>query len=107
MLRASQSGNAHAYANETDLKREAAAHPAYLVGPLGCVTRYWLSEADFCAAEQARALEGFDEARVPPDLRPLIDTARRYGVGDDACRRIALRRLSRAERARLRERVHA
>lgn len=70
-------------------------------------TRYWLSEADFCAAEQARALGGFDERRVPPALRPLIDIARRYGVGDDFCRRIALRRMSKKERARLKERVHA
>lgn len=62
-------------------------------------TRFWTTERRFCAAERAAALEGFDERDVPLELRPLAPLARRFGVGDDVCRRLFLRELPRAGRA--------
>jgi len=49
-------------------------------------TRYLTSEGAFCEQERAAALAGFDESRVPAELRPLAPLARQIGVGDDACR---------------------
>jgi len=43
----------------------------------------------------------FDRATVPAAIRPLARWARRYGVGDDVCRPLLLKRLSRTERATL------
>lgn len=61
-------------------------------------TRFLTTEADFCAAEHAAAIEGFDEKNVPPELHPLNSLAQRFGVGDDGCRALVIRRTPRAER---------
>ncbi len=61
-------------------------------------TRYLASEMDFCAREHAAALDGFDERVVPEEVRELIPLARRFGIGDDSCRALVIRRTRAAER---------
>jgi hypothetical protein len=61
-------------------------------------TRYLTTEGAFCEQERATALEGFDESRVPVELRPLVPLARQIGVGDDACRGWFTRKLPARDR---------
>lgn len=61
-------------------------------------TRYLQAEGAFCEHERAAALAGFDEARVPPGLRPLVPLARQIGVGDDGCRAWFVRKLPASDR---------
>lgn len=49
-------------------------------------SRFLSTEAEFCERERVDALRGFDEAKVPADLRDLIPVAQRFGIGDDVCR---------------------
>jgi hypothetical protein len=61
-------------------------------------TRYVTTERAFCEQERSAALAGFDESRVPAELRPLVPVAHQVGVGDDACRGWFIRRLSARDR---------
>jgi hypothetical protein len=61
-------------------------------------TRYLTTEGAFCEQERAEALAGFDESRVPAELRPLVPLARQIGVGDDACRGWFIRKLPARDR---------
>jgi len=61
-------------------------------------TKYLSTDADFCDRERRDALKGFDRGVVPAELRPLIPAARKFGVGDDVCRGLFVRKSSRAER---------
>ena len=54
-----------------------------------------------CRGMQRELERRFDRANVPAAIRPLARWARRYGVGDDVCRPLLLKRLSRTERATL------
>lgn len=68
-------------------------------------TKYWTTERAFCESQRAAGLKGFDESRVPPEFRPLIPLAQAFGVGDDVCRGLFLKQISRAERATMKEQV--
>lgn len=70
-------------------------------------SRFLTTEADFCESERLAALEGFDETLVPEDLRELIPLAQRFGVGDDACRGLIIRKTPRADRRPVVDAVHA
>ena len=61
-------------------------------------TRYLTTEGAFCEQERAAALAGFDESRVPAELRPLMPLARHVGVGDDVCRGWFIRKLPARDR---------
>jgi hypothetical protein len=61
-------------------------------------TRYLTTEGAFCEQERSDTLAGFDESRVPAELRPLAPLARQLGVGDDACRGWFIRKLSARDR---------
>jgi len=61
-------------------------------------TRYLTTEGAFCEQERAAALAGFDESRVPAELRPLMPLARQVGVGDDVCRGWFVRKLPARDR---------
>lgn len=64
-------------------------------------TRFLRTDWQFCSEERDRAMDGFDPARVPPPLRKLIPLARRYGVGDDVCRDLFIRRATARERTEI------
>ena len=59
------------------------------------------AEREDCAQRQRELRESFDRSRVPPALRPLAAAAARYGVGDDVCRPLLMKRMSRTARAKL------
>ena len=61
-------------------------------------TRYLTTEGAFCERERDDGLAGFEESRVPAELRPLVPLARQLGVGDDACRGWFIRKLSARDR---------
>jgi hypothetical protein len=61
-------------------------------------TRYLTTEGAFCEQERAAALAGFDESRVPAELRPLVALAGQVGIGDDACRGWFIRKLPARDR---------
>ena len=61
-------------------------------------TRYLTTEGAFCEQERAAALAGFDESRVPAQLRPLVPLARQVGVGDDVCRGWFIQKLPARDR---------
>ena len=61
-------------------------------------TRYLTTEGAFCEQERAAALAGFDESRVPAELRPLVPLARQVGVGDDVCRGWFIQKLPARDR---------
>jgi len=61
-------------------------------------TRYLTTEGAFCEQERAAALAGFDESRVPAQLRPLAPLVRQVGVGDDGCRGWFIRKLPARDR---------
>src|SRR5262249_39719921 len=63
-------------------------------------TRTLRSEREIC--EEARARIRIDPALVPAGLRDLVPLARRWGIGDDACRGYLGRRATREERRELR-----
>lgn len=62
------------------------------------VTRYLTTEAAFCERERLDGLQGSDDAVIPPDLRGLIPIAQRFGIGDDVCRGLAIRKTRPTER---------
>ena len=59
------------------------------------------AERKRCAEDQQQLARTFDASRVPESLRALATWARRYGIGDDYCRRFLLRRLSNKQRTAL------
>jgi hypothetical protein len=61
-------------------------------------TRYLSTETDFCERERVEALRGFDETMVPADLTDLVPTAQRFGIGDDVCRALVIRRTRATDR---------
>ena len=50
-------------------------------------------------------LSGFDDTKIPEDLRHLIPLAKKWGVGDDLIRSEVVRRATIAERRELMEKV--
>ena len=54
-----------------------------------------------CVQAQRELARAFDASKVPPELRPLAAWAVRHGVGDDVCRPMLLRRLSKEQREEL------
>ena len=70
-------------------------------------TKYLSTDADFCERERRDALKGFDRGVVPADLRRLIPAAKKFGVGDDVCRGLFVRKSSKAERTALVKSVDA
>jgi tetratricopeptide (TPR) repeat protein len=60
-----------------------------------------------CREAQRELERSFDVSRVPEPIRPLATWASRYGVGDDHCRPLLLKRLSKKQRAELIRRVDA
>jgi hypothetical protein len=81
---------------EERLRRRALATRSAVEG--AAFTRYLQTEGAFCEQERAAALAGFDESRVPAELRPLMLLARQIGVGDDGCRAWFIRKLPARER---------
>jgi hypothetical protein len=61
-------------------------------------SRYLSTEAEFFERERLDALQGFDEAKVPADLRDLIPVAQRFGIGDDVHRGQVIRKTRVTER---------
>jgi hypothetical protein len=61
-------------------------------------TRYLTTEGAFCEQQRQEALAGFDESRVPAELRPLVPLARQLGIGDDPCRGWFIRKLPARDR---------
>jgi hypothetical protein len=62
-------------------------------------TKYLSTEAGFCERERREAMKRFDARAVPADLRRLIPAARRFGVGDDVCRPLFIRKAPKGARA--------
>lgn len=60
--------------------------------------RFMTTEAKFCDEERRSAMGSFDLSQVPPDLRHLAALAQTVGVGDDACRGVFLRSMTKAAR---------
>jgi len=81
---------------EERIRRRALAARSAVEG--AAFTRYLTTEGAFCERERAAALAGFDESRVPAELRPLVSLARHVGVGDDGCRGWFIRKLPARDR---------
>ncbi len=81
---------------EERIRRRALAARSAVEG--AAFTRYLTTEGAFCEQERAAALAGFDESRVPAELRPLVPLARHVGVGDDGCRGWFVRKLPARDR---------
>jgi tetratricopeptide (TPR) repeat protein len=58
-------------------------------------------ELDRCKEDQRRLQRDFDRSRVPASIRSLAGAASTYGVGDDVCRPLLMKRIPKAERAKL------
>jgi tetratricopeptide (TPR) repeat protein len=54
-----------------------------------------------CMEHQRELKRAFDASRVPPALRSLASAASRFGVGDDVCRPILMKRIQKKQRERL------
>ena len=54
-----------------------------------------------CLKDQRELALSFDASRVPQPLRPLAVWAVRHGLGDDVCRPMLLKRLSKEQRMEL------
>lgn len=54
-----------------------------------------------CEAMSQELRREFRASQVPRALRPLARAASRWGIGDDVCRPLLMRRMPRASRARL------
>jgi len=59
------------------------------------------AERDDCLRRQRELRESFDSARVPVPLRSLSAAASRYGIGDDGCRPLLMKRMTRPTRLKL------
>ena len=58
-------------------------------------------ELDECLARQKQLRKEFRATKVPKALRSLAAAASRYGIGDDVCRPLIMKRVPKATRARL------
>lgn len=58
-------------------------------------------ERDDCAQRQKQLKKEFKATRVPKPLRSLAAAAARYGIGDDVCRPMIMKKVPKATRARL------
>jgi predicted Zn-dependent protease len=58
-------------------------------------------EMDDCAARQKQLRKEFRTAKVPKALRSLAAAASKYGIGDDVCRPMIMKKVPKAARARL------
>jgi hypothetical protein len=67
----------------------------------GRARRLAAAELKHCTEEQRALQKRFDPTRVPESIRALATWASRYGVGDDYCRPLLLKRLSKKQRAKL------
>jgi tetratricopeptide (TPR) repeat protein len=54
-----------------------------------------------CTKVQRELAKSFDASRVPAEFRPLAVWASRFGVGDDVCRPLLLKRLPKEQRVEL------
>jgi hypothetical protein len=60
---------------------------------------------DDCRRRQRELRDSFDRARVPEAIRQLATAASRYGVGDDACRPLLMKGLSKESRKGLKQKA--
>jgi hypothetical protein len=67
----------------------------------GRARRVAAAERTRCLEDQQRLQESFDPSRVPEAIRALGTWASRYGIGDDYCRPLLIKRLSIKQRAKL------
>ena len=88
---------------EERIRRRAIAARSAVEGV--SFTRYLTTEGAFCEQERAAALAGFDDSRVPAELRPLVPLARQVGVGDDGCRSWFIRKLPARDRRAAKARI--
>lgn len=58
-------------------------------------------ELDRCRRDQLELERSFDPKRVPASIKALAAAAARYGVGDDVCRPLLMRRIPKKEREKL------
>jgi tetratricopeptide (TPR) repeat protein len=58
-------------------------------------------ELDECMEHQRELKRGFDASRVPPAIRSLASAASRFGVGDDVCRPILMKRIPKQQLGKL------
>jgi tetratricopeptide (TPR) repeat protein len=58
-------------------------------------------ERDDCAQRQKQLKKEFKATRVPKELRSLAAAASKYGIGDDVCRPLIMKKVPKATRARL------
>jgi len=58
-------------------------------------------ELDRCRQDQLELERSFDSKRVPAPIRTLAEPASRYGIGDDVCRPLLMRKIPKKERAKL------
>jgi hypothetical protein len=58
-------------------------------------------ERDDCAERQKQLKQEFKATKVPKALRSLAAAAARYGIGDDVCRPLIMKKVPKATRARL------
>ena len=56
---------------------------------------------DDCGARQKQLKKEFKVTRVPKELRSLAAAASKYGIGDDVCRPMIMKKVPKATRARL------
>ena len=59
------------------------------------------AEAEDCAARQKQLKKEFKATRVPKELRSLAAAASKYGIGDDVCRPMIMKKVPKATRMRL------
>jgi hypothetical protein len=84
-------------AHELDVRRVAWQARAEAEGER--FTRFLKTETEFCEEERWRIQSRFDDTQVPESLRHLVPLACQFGVGDDSCRRLFVRRATARERA--------
>jgi hypothetical protein len=59
------------------------------------------SELDECRAHQRDLKKKFDASRVPASIRVLAPAASRYGVGDDVCRPLLMKKIPKKDLKKL------
>ena len=58
-------------------------------------------ELDTCRTHQRELKERFDPSKVPASIKSLAAAASRYGIGDDPCRALIMKKIPRKTRERL------
>ena len=59
------------------------------------------AETDECEAFSRALQKDFRRSQVPASLRPLAAAAARYGIGDDGCRPLLMKRIPKAQKTKL------